>query len=195
MAGGHDSIDKLISQGESGVSSNKAKSAPNAKQSSLNQYSSVEKKHQFGGFTGPKPITPGPQGFIPGGGVINPGTGGSVMDYGINPHVNPTNDDFPFGVWEEGGKLKKEGGKVDRRGQVSAGGGKTSQALKMQGGMGGKSKKEGGIGVAEVLRRIDETGHDKDTGYKYKTPKYYKRKYEESLKKKKKALKEKGNLA
>ena len=52
MAGGHDSIDKLISQGESGASSDSAKSAPKARMSSLNQHSSVE-KHQDGGKLGP----------------------------------------------------------------------------------------------------------------------------------------------
>ena len=52
MAGGHDSIDKLISQSESGASSDSAKSAPKARMSSLNQHSSVE-KHQDGGKLGP----------------------------------------------------------------------------------------------------------------------------------------------
>ena len=81
MAGGHDSIDKLISQGESGASSNGTKSTPKAKQSSLNQYSSVEKKHQFGGFTGGnQPIMPNPNVNLPLGIGGTFEKGGSIED-------------------------------------------------------------------------------------------------------------------
>ena len=98
MASGHDSIDKLISQSESGASSNGAKSAPKAKMSSLNQHSSVEKKHQLGGLTGiNQPITPN-QPIIPGGGGNQP-----IMP---NPNVN-----LPLGTggtFKEGGEVKSK---------------------------------------------------------------------------------------
>ena len=105
MAGGHDSIDKLISQGESGASSNGTKSAPKAKQSSLNQYSSVEKKHQLGGLTGiNQPITPN-QPIIPGGGGNQP-----IMP---NPNVN-----LPLGIggtFEKGGSIEDIKSKLKMR--------------------------------------------------------------------------------
>ena len=98
MAGGHDSIDKLISQSESGASSDKAKSAPKAKMSSLNQHSSVEKKHQLGGLTGNQPIMPNPNVNLP------LGTGGTFEEGGkVARGKDVTKKQLKTGIYDTSG--------------------------------------------------------------------------------------------